>query len=105
MDKRLSLTYRNIDNVRVVHQFDDYLTFLKNCASDDSDVAYTWDDEVLLVVLGGVVVYSSLGKKRTLTIIEVYKWLNYTGTHMEFDEELCHSHFVKPPEARVDFND
>jgi hypothetical protein len=56
----LTIYSRNVDEARALHEFDSPKDFICDWNSDDCQMG---DNEILLVVLDEVVVYSSLGRK------------------------------------------
>ena len=68
---------RNVDGVRVRHDFDSPEDFIKDWESEDPSMG---DNEILLVILLDRVLYSSLGRKEkaysnTLRTADLYDWL------------------------------
>lgn len=67
---------RNIDHLRVEHDFETVLDLLFEWDSEDPAMG---DNEVLLVVKDGMVLYSSLGEKPksyndTLRFVDLIDW-------------------------------
>lgn len=73
----LKIISRNDDGVRLENDFDSSNAFIDFMDNDDDCLG---DNEILLVVIDNMVVYSSLGNKTvtyndTVRTMEVYDWL------------------------------
>lgn len=69
---------RNVDGVRVRHDFDSPSEFMKDWESENPSMG---DNEILLVILLNRVVYSSLVRKEkaysdTLRTADLYEWFS-----------------------------
>jgi len=67
---------RNIDDMRVKHEFSSPEVSMEDCNSEDPSMG---DNKILLVILDGLVLYSSLGGKAktyddTLRTSDLYEW-------------------------------
>ncbi len=74
----LVIDSRNVDGVRIRHEFNSPMSFVANCRSENPDMG---DNEILLVTLYNQVLYSSLGHKAksyddTLRTADLYAWFN-----------------------------
>ena len=86
--ENLVIHSRNIDGVRLEHSFSSPDEFLVLMEDDDECLG---DNEILLVALGGLTIYSSLGVKvlgyaDTLRTMDVYDWFS-SNENVEAENE------------------
>jgi len=81
----LKITFRNLRDVRIVRTYGSEKEFMMEFMDDDK--CMSWDDIVLLVQYDGMILYSSIGKKRDLIVEDLYKWFSNTGRAKVVEEE------------------
>lgn len=69
---------RNEDSKRLVHRFESREALLKDLLSEDPSMG---DNKILLVVYGGLVIFSSLGRKErfyadTVRSMDLVEWFS-----------------------------
>lgn len=76
--REIYIESRNEDGKRLVHRFESREALLKDLRSDDPSMG---DNKILLVVYGGLVIFSSLGRKErfyadTVRTMDLVEWFS-----------------------------
>lgn len=76
--REIYIESRNEDGKRLVHRFESREALLKDLLSDDPSMG---DNKILLVVYGGLVIFSSLGRDEryyadTVRTMDIVEWFS-----------------------------